>query len=40
MLHFVQELAAKAESLTMIEQSGGTQFLIGERVVADPRHRS
>jgi hypothetical protein len=26
--------------LTMIEQSGGTQFLIGERVVADPRHRS
>jgi hypothetical protein len=37
-LHFVVEI--KAESLTMIEESGGTEFLIGERVVADPRHRS
>ena len=40
MLHFVHELAAKPVSLTMIEESGGAEFLIGEGVVAYTRHRS
>jgi len=34
----VQKFAAQTGGLTMIEESGGAEFLVGQWMVADPRH--